>query len=67
MRAIIESKRALREELAALAIDEKLRWLERLRERTLSIMASRRDSERDGRRAGISEGETARSVGTRRC
>ena len=60
MRAIIESKRALREELAALPIEEKLRWLERLRERTLSIMASRRASERDERPGVSSDGETAR-------
>ena len=41
MRAILESKRALREQLVALPIEEKLLLLERLRERTLAIVASR--------------------------
>ena len=41
MRAILESKRALRERLRTLPVEEKLRLLEQLRERTLAIVASR--------------------------
>lgn len=41
MRQILESKRAMRTRLAALPIPEKLAMLEKLRERTLAIAASR--------------------------
>lgn len=41
MRQILESKRAMRTRLAALPIPEKLAMLEKLRERTISIAASR--------------------------
>ena len=39
--AILKSKQALREQLAALPIEEKLRLLDELRERSLDIAASR--------------------------
>ena len=41
MQRIIESKRAMRREYAALPVTEKLRILERLRDRDRAIMASR--------------------------
>jgi hypothetical protein len=44
MRAVLESKRRMRERLAAAPIEEKLSMLERLRERTLAILASRADA-----------------------
>jgi hypothetical protein len=41
MRAILESKRALRRTLAALSFSEKLRLLEKMRDRLIAISASR--------------------------
>lgn len=41
MRRIIESKKAMRRELAALPVGEKLRILERMRDRDRMIRASR--------------------------
>ncbi len=40
MRDILESKRAMRQHLAALPISEKLKLLEKLRDRSLAIAAS---------------------------
>ncbi len=42
MREIVKSKQALRRRLAAKPIAEKLRLLDQLRERTLTIIASRK-------------------------
>jgi hypothetical protein len=42
MREILKSKQALRQRLAAKPIAEKLRLLDELRERTLTILASRK-------------------------
>jgi hypothetical protein len=42
MRAILKSKQALRQRLAARPFAEKLRLLEELRERALAIAASRK-------------------------
>ena len=42
MREILKSKQALRRRLAAKPIAEKLRLLDELRERTLTIVASRK-------------------------
>ena len=47
MRVILESKRALRERLRALPVEQKLVLVEQLRERTLAIMKSRGSEERD--------------------
>lgn len=41
MRAILESKRALRQRLAAMPIAEKLRLLDTLRRRSLELAAAR--------------------------
>jgi hypothetical protein len=41
LQKIIESKKAMRKKLAALPIEEKLRMLDLLRERTLAIRAAR--------------------------
>lgn len=41
MREILKSKQAMRRRLAALPLVEKLRLLDRLRERSLAIAASR--------------------------
>jgi len=48
---IIESKRAMRSRLAALPIEEKLRMLDLLRERTLAIQEASRESPKAGRPA----------------
>lgn len=40
LEAVLESKRALRRELADLSIAEKLRMLDAMRERTISIQRS---------------------------
>ena len=40
MRKILESKRALREQLKSLPMDEKVKILEQLRDRSLSISKS---------------------------
>jgi hypothetical protein len=42
MREILKSKQALRRRLAAMSFAEKLRLLDELRERTLSIAAGRK-------------------------
>lgn len=42
MRQILESKRAMRRRLASLPIAEKLALLEKLRDRSLAIAASRK-------------------------
>ena len=42
MREILKSKQALRRRLATMPIAEKLRLLDELQERTLTILASRR-------------------------
>lgn len=50
LRKILESKRAMRQHLAALPIAEKLKLLEKLRDRSLAIAASplRRQQQRKG-------------------
>jgi len=64
MRKVLESKRATRRRLRALSFSEKLKLLERLRERSLVIARSplgreRRIEERQGRQSF----DSTRSVG----
>jgi hypothetical protein len=47
LQKILESKRALRRELAARPVAEKLRMLEAMRERTISIQRARSDEARE--------------------
>ena len=60
LRDVLESKRALRDQLAALPIEEKLRLLERLRERTLTIIASRHATDREGQAKATEEPRDSR-------
>jgi hypothetical protein len=50
VQAILKSKRALRRELAALPVAEKLRMLDALRERTLAIRPAKPARSADGLR-----------------
>jgi hypothetical protein len=50
MRRVLESKRAMRQQLRALSFAEKLKLLEKLRDRSLAIA---RNPLRKGRRIGV--------------
>jgi hypothetical protein len=64
MRKVLESKRATRRRLRALSFSEKLKLLEKLRDRSLAIARSPlRKERRSEERQGAQGSEGARSVG----